>query len=156
MRFASRTASSTVRTDCDRGGLRCHGGPDALLMDALAELHERSGVEPQVRNVAAHRLLDDRLSGRPEGGPLTADDKAFQLLVEVEVWIFNDEVVDQPDGQFACGKPDGLVIVGIDHVVAAALTLHLPRLAPAHVVADGLLQLQCHMLGDMTDPRSLA
>ena len=72
--------------------------------------------------------------------------------MEVEVWIFSDEVVDQPDGQFAGSKPDRLVVVGIDHVVTAALPLYLPRLAAAHVVADLLLQLQCHMLGDMTDP----
>src|SRR5207342_3672081 len=108
-------------------------------MDSLAELHERGGVEPQIRNVAAYGLLDDRLGGRAESGPLAAYDEPLQLFVEVEVWILGDQMVDQPDGQLARCQPDRFVIVGVDHVVAAMLALDLPRLSPAHVVADGLL-----------------
>ena len=139
----------------NRGRLRGHRGPNPFLMDSLAELHERGGVEPQIGNVAAHRLLDDRLGGRPESGPLAADDEPLQRLVEVEVRIGDDQVVDQPDGQLAGGQPDRLVVVGVDHVVAATLALDLPGLAAAHVVADGLLQLQRHVLGDVANPGAL-
>ena len=66
-----------------------------------------------------------------------------------------DQVVDQPDGELAGGEPDRLVDVGVDHVVAAVLALDLPGLAAPHVVADRLLQLQCHVLGNMADPGAL-
>ena len=92
---ATRTACSAVRTDSDRGtgrpadreqpggqllvagdvdgerrGLRRHGRADALLVDALAELHQRVLVEPQPRDVAGHGLVEDRLRRRPERGAL--------------------------------------------------------------------------------------
>ena len=144
-------AMSTATEEC----LGRHGGPDPLLVDALAELDQRRGVQPEVRDVPADRLVDDRLGGRPERGPLAADDEPLQLRLEVELRIRLDQVVDQPDGQLAGGEPDRLVVVGVDHVVAAALALDLPGLAAAHVVADRLLQLQGHVLGDVADPGAL-
>jgi hypothetical protein len=67
----------------------------------------------------------------------------------------DDQVVDQPDGELTGGKPYRLVVVGVDHVVAPALALYLPGLTAAHVVADGLLQLQRHMLGYVANPGAL-
>ena len=45
------------------------------------------GVEPQIGDVAAYGLVDDRLGGRAERGPLAAYDEPLQLFVEVEVRI---------------------------------------------------------------------
>ena len=124
-------------------------------MHSLAELDERRAIQPQVGNVAADRFLDDGLGGRPESGSFAADDEPLQLLVEVELRIGDDQMVDQPDGQFTSGEPDRLVVVGVDHVVAATLALHLPGLAAPHVVAHRLLQLQSDVLGNMADPGAL-
>jgi hypothetical protein len=119
---------------------------------ALAELNQRRGIEPQIGNVPADRLLDDRLGGGTECRPLAADDEPLQLGLEVELGIRGDQIVDQPDRQLAGRQPDRLVVVGVDHVVARALALDLAGLAASHVVADGLLQLQRHMLGHVPDP----
>ena len=64
-------------------------------------------------------------------------------------------MVDQPDGELTSGEADRLVVVGVDHVVAAVLALDLPGLTASHVVANSLLQLQCHVLGNMADPGAL-
>jgi cyanophycin synthetase len=66
-------------------------------------------------------------------------DELLERFVEVEARVGDNQVVDQPDGELTGGQPDRLVVVGEDHVVAAALTLYLPGLAPTHVVADRLL-----------------
>src|SRR4029453_12915852 len=101
------------------------------------------------------RLLHDRLGRRPECSPLTADDEMLQGLVEIEVRVRDDQVINQPDGELTSGKPHRLVVVGVDYVVAAALAFYLPGLATADVVADGLLQLQRHMLGYVAHPGAL-
>src|SRR5215211_4099461 len=145
MRLASRTVSSRLRTDCDRGTgspaadssvrvsslpgdvdcyrrrLRSHSGPDPFLMNPLAELDQRRGVEPQIGYVAADRLLHDRLGRRPERGPLPAHDEILEGFVEVEIRVRDDQVVDQPDRELTGAKPYRLVVVGVDHVVASAL-----------------------------------
>ena len=75
-----------VRRDVDGDGRRPRGhrGPDALLMDALAELDEGVAVEPDVRDVAARGLVDERLRGRPERLPLRQPDEPLELGQEVE------------------------------------------------------------------------
>ena len=141
--------------DRDRGGLRRHRRPDPLLMHSLAELDQGGRVQPEVGDVPAHRLLDDGLGGRAERGPLAPHDEPFELGLEVEVRIRPNQVVDQLDRELAGRQTDRLVVVGVDHVVAAALALHLAGLAAPHVVADRLLQLQSDMLGDMAQPGAL-
>ncbi len=71
--------------DGDRRRLRRHGRPDALLVDALAELDEAVTVEADVRDVAADRLVDERLGRRAEGLPLGEADEAFELGEQVEL-----------------------------------------------------------------------
>ena len=112
-------------------------------------------VQPQVGDVPADRLLDDGLGGRAERRPLAPDDEPLQLGLEVEVRIGRDQVVDQLDRELAGGQPDRLVVVGVDHVVASALALHLAGLAAAHVVANRLLQLQGDVLGHVAEPGAL-
>ena len=53
-------------------------------MDAVPELDERVAVEPDERDVAADRLVDERLGRRPEGLPLGEADEALHLGREVE------------------------------------------------------------------------
>ena len=65
--------------DADRRCLRRHRRPDPLLVDALAELDERVAVEADERDVAAGRLVEDRLGRRPEGRPLGEADQPLQL-----------------------------------------------------------------------------
>ena len=126
-----------------------------LRVDALAELHERVLVEPDPRDVAGDRLVEDRLGRRAERGALGAQDEVVELLLEVEVGVGLDEVVDQPDGEPAGREPDLLVDVAVDDVVAALLALHLTGLAAPDVVADHLLEREGDVLGDVAEPGAL-
>ena len=56
VRFLSRAMSTAMPGRAGR-----HRRPDALLVDALAELDERVAVEADVRDVAARGLVEDRL-----------------------------------------------------------------------------------------------
>jgi len=89
--------------DGDRRGRRGHRGPDPLGVDALAELHEGVLVEPDPRDVAGHRLVEDRLGRGAEGGALGAQDEGLELLVPVELGVRLDEVVDQAYGELGGG-----------------------------------------------------
>ena len=70
--------------DADGRGQRGHRRPDPLLVDAVAELDERVAVEPDERDVAADRLVDERLRRRPERLPLGEPDEPLHLRREVE------------------------------------------------------------------------
>ena len=65
---------------CPRG----HRRADPLLVDAVAELDERMAVEPDERDVAAHRLVDQRLRRWPERPPFGERDQLLELVGEVE------------------------------------------------------------------------
>ena len=108
----------------DAGRPRGHRRPDPLLVDALAELDERVAVEPDVRDVAAGGLVEDRLGRRPERLPLGEQDEPLELGHEVDRdrrVVRGDEVVDEGDGDLAGLDPDVLLAVLVDHVVAAVL-----------------------------------
>ena len=136
-------------------GPRGHGGPDALGVHALAELDQGVLVQPDPRDVAADRLLEDRRGRRSEGHPLGPPQEEVQLLGEVEALLRLHQVVEQADGQLAGGEADPLVGVGVDDVVDPAAALDLTGLAPAQVVAGLLLQLQRDVLGDVAEPGAL-
>ncbi len=141
--------------DRDRGGLRRHRRPDPLGVHALTELHQGVLVEPDPRDVAGDRLVDDRLRGRAERGPLGTLDEGLELGLPVEVRVALHEVVDQAYGEPAGRQADLLVDVAVDDVVDAGAALHLPRLAPPDVVADDLLERQRAVLGDVAEPGPL-
>ena len=61
-----------------------HRRPDPLLVDALAQLDEAVPVEADVRDVAAGRLVEQRLGGGAEGEPLGEPDEVLELGCEVE------------------------------------------------------------------------
>ena len=113
-----RSLSEATSTAID-AGLRGHRGPDPLLVDALAELDQGVLVEPDPRDVAGDRLVEDRLGRRAERRALGAQDERLELRVEVELRVGLDEVVDQAYGEPAGGQPDVLVDVAVDDVVAA-------------------------------------
>ena len=142
----------------DRGGLRGHRRPDPLLMDALPELDEAVPVEPDVGDVAACRLVEDRLGRRPERRLLGQPDQALHLGHEVDCdgrVVGRDEVVDQGDGDLAGLDPDGLLAELVDHVVLAG-DAGAPRLAMADVGAGEVLELERDVLADVAGPRPLA
>ena len=98
------------------------GGPDALLVRAVAELDEGAPrIEAQHGDAAPLRLGDDGAGGGAEGEPLRQpDDLLFQLANEVEVRLgVVDEVVEQARGQLAGGDADVFLGIGVDDVVDA-------------------------------------
>ena len=149
-----------VRRDIDRDRRRPRGHrrADPLLVDAVAELDERMAVEPDERDVAAHRLVDQRLRRRPERPPFGERDQLLELDGEVEQVGRvgrRDEVVDEPDGHDPGADPDLLLAVLVDAVVEAGR----PRgagLAVADVGAGQVLELERDVLGDVTHPRPVA
>ena len=144
--------------DADRRGQRGHRRPDALLVDAVAELDQRVAVEPDERDVAADRLVDQRLGGRPERLPLGEPDEALHLGREVEEDIGvvgGDEVVDQRDRHPAGLETDRLLAVFVDAVVLAGRAGR-PGLAVADVGAGQVLELERDVLGDVARPRPVA
>ena len=81
-------------------------------MDAVPELDQRMAVKPDEWDVAADRLVDERLGGRPERLLLGEPDEPLHLRGEIEedrriVW--RHEVVDQPDGHLARLEADRLL-----------------------------------------------
>ena len=65
-RVEEAVGEALVRRDIDgdAGCPRGHRRPDPLLVDALAQLDKRVTVEPNVWDVAAGRLVEDRLGRR--------------------------------------------------------------------------------------------
>ena len=115
-------------------------------------------VEPDERDVAAHRFVDQRLGRRPERPPFGERDELLELDGEVEeVGRIGrrDEVVDEPDRHDPGTDPDLLLAVLVDAVVEAGR----PRgsgLAVADVGPGQVLELERDVLGDMTHPRPVA
>ena len=87
-------------------------------------------VEPDVRDVATDRLVDEGLGGRPERLPLRQPDEPLQLGQEVEVGrdVGLDEVVDEVDRDPAGLDADLLLAVFVDDVVLADRAA--PRVLP--------------------------
>ena len=124
----------------------------------MPELDERMAVEPDERDVAAHRLVDEGLRGRPEGLPLGEADEPFELRGEVEEdlrVVRGDEVVDERDGHLAGLEADLLLAVLEDAVVLAGRAGRA-RLAVADVGPREVLELEGDVLGDVAHPRPLA
>ena len=136
-------------------GHRC---PDPLLVDTLAQLHEAVPVQPDVGDVPARRLVQERLRGRAEGEPLREADQVLQLRDGVEGVVRvpgRDEVVDEADGQASGLDPDLLLAVLEDDVVAAVVA-GAARLAVADVRAGEVLELQRQVLGHVAGPGAVA
>ena len=144
--------------DPDRRGQRGHRRPDALLVDAVPELDERMAVEPDERDVAADRLVDERLGGRPERLLLGEPDEPLHLRGEVEevVRIVGcHEVVDQRHRHPARFEADRLLAVFVDAVVLTDRSRRA-RLAVPDVGPGQVLELERHVLGDVAHPRPVA
>ena len=72
------SALSDAMSTAMRRRARGHRRADALLVDALAELHQAVAVEPDPRDVARDRLVDDRLRRGPERRALRDADEALE------------------------------------------------------------------------------
>ena len=135
-----------------------HRRADPLLVEALSELHEAEPVEPDVRDVAAGGLVEQRLGRRPERQPLGEPDQLLHLGHQVERHggvARRDEVVDEADGRLAGLDADLFLAVLEDHVVPAVLA-GAAGLAVADVRAGEVLELERDVLRDVPDPRALA
>jgi hypothetical protein len=153
-----RQALVRCDVDPDRRCLRRHRRPDALLVDALAELHEGVAIEPDVGDVAARRLIEDRLGAWAECLALGEQDEPLELAHEVDRdrWVVRgDEVIDEGNGDLAGLDPDVLLAVLVNDVVAAVLA-GAARLAVADVRAGEVLELERDVLGDVAHPRAVA
>ena len=127
-------------------------------MDAVPELDERVAVEPEERDVAADRLVDERLGRRPERLPLGEPDEALHLGREIEEElgvVRRDEVVDERDGHPAGLQPDRLLAV-LEDAVVLPVRARGARLAVADVGAGQVLELERHVLGDVAHPGPVA
>ena len=159
-RIEQSVGQALVRRDVDADGrrLRGHRGPDPLLVDAVAELDERVAVQADERDVAADRLVDERLRRRPERLPLGEPDEALELGREVEEdlgVVGGDEVVDERDRHPPGLEADRLLAVLVDAVVLAVLAGGA-RLAVADVGAGEVLELERDVLGDVAGPGAVA
>ena len=144
--------------DADRRRLRGHRRADPLLVDAVAELDQRVAVEADERDVAADRLVDERLRGRAERAALGHPDERLELGREVEEdrgVVRCDQVVDQPDGHDAGLEPDHLLAV-LEDAVVLPVRAGRAGLAVADVGAGEVLELERDVLGDVARPRPLA
>ena len=127
-------------------------------MDAVPELDERVAIEPEERDVAADRLVDERLGRRAERLSLGEADQALHLGCEIEEElgvVRRDEVVDERDGHPAGLQPDRLLSVFEDAVVLPDRAGRA-RLAVAHIGTGQVLELERDVLGDVPHPGPLA
>ena len=102
---------------------------NALLELAMTELHQRVVVEPDPRNVAILRGLNQRTGRRAEFLALCHQDEALQLVGKIEfgvelvfdlrLEVVGQEMHQQPDRQLPGLEPDIALMVLIDEVVLA-------------------------------------
>ena len=127
-----------------------HGGLDASLVDAMAQLHVAVLVEPDVRDVPGGRLIDD-------GAGRGAQEVVLPYLLEpvddgrqVHILPLGDGL-DDVDGGPAGGHAHLLVTVSEHHVVDAIL-LGVQGLAEPYVGSGKALQLDGHVLCHVAKP----
>jgi hypothetical protein len=130
-----------------------HRGADPLLVLALTELHEGLLVQPDERDVATRRLVEDRLGRGAERSLLGEPDQRFEFSEQVELRVRRDEVIDEPDGDAPGGQPDLLLPIPVDHVVAPRRA-RSSGLSPVDLRAGLSLQLDRDVLGDVPGPRA--
>ncbi len=141
--------------DAQRAGLAGHGGADALLVDAVAQLHQRLLVQADGRDVAQGGLVQDGLGRRAERRALGQQDQLLELDAEVEVRLRRDQVVDQPHRQAPGRQAHALLAERVDDVVLPRLA-GAAGLAAADLGAGLALQLQRDVLGHVAQPGALA
>ncbi len=123
-------------------------------MDAVAELHERMTIQPDERDVATDRLVDECLGGWPECLSLGQPDEALHLGREVEEdgrVVGSHQVVDQRDRHPPGLEPDRLLAV-LEDAVVLAVRAGGSGLAVADVRACEVLEFERDVLGDMAGP----
>ena len=140
-----------VDGQCRRAGR--HGRADAALELALPELDQRLLVQSDPGDVAAHRLVDERLGGGPERPLLRKTDQVLQGDQEVESLLRLDQVVDQPGGELPRLESHLLLAVVVDDVVLTG-GAGGACLAAAGRRAGLALQFDRDVLGDMAEPRA--
>ena len=183
MRLAAATAPSSVSTRSARGTGRPAESSRRLvrlLSEAMStpmadvcevivarircwwtpvpELDQRVAIQPDERDVATDRLIDEGLRGRPERLALGQPDEPLQLRCEVEGErrvVRCHEMVDERDRHPARLEADRLLAVLEDAVVLPVLARR-PGLAVADVGAGEVLELESDVFGDVADPGPVA
>ena len=143
--------------DGDVARLRGDGGLDALLVTAVAELHQAAVVQAQPGDAARLGGADQRAGRRAELPALGEGDEVVEMRLEVERLVAarpelgREEVLDEPERQLPRGLADALLLVLVDHVVQAGLA-GPARLAEAHLGAAEVLHLDGDVLEDVAEP----
>jgi hypothetical protein len=156
-----------------RGAPR-HRRPDALLVFAVAQLHQTLVVQPDRRNAAAARFVHDGLRARSQRQSFRHPNQRVQFLGVVErldvpivVFVVGQQVQPRDAAQFlwqqmlnqsqreATGlQPDALLQKGVHDIIFALFAPRGAGLAVGHVDARQRLQFDGDMLGDVSQPRS--
>ena len=108
-------------------------------------------VQPDVGDVPARRLVEDGLGRGAEGGPVGQQHQALQLGDEVEGGVGLNQVIEQTDRQLPGRDADLFLVIAVDDVVIARRA-GPPRLAPGGGRTGLALELERHVLGDVTHP----
>ena len=141
--------------DSQPGGLGRDGGANPLLMDSLAQLDQGVLVYTQVGDVPGGCLVDDRLSGGPEGDSVRCVDQLLDTFAELQVdLVGGNKMVDDVHCEVAGLECNFLIAVAVDHVVPA-MDPRPPGLSPVDGGTGIALQLQSDVLGDMARPGAL-
>jgi hypothetical protein len=150
-----------VGRDLDRDvpRLRGDGRPDALLVAAVAELHERLVVEADPRDVAPLGGADQRARRRAELPALGEGDQLVERLLEVEARghegagreVRREQRVQQVEREVAGGLADALLLVLVDDEVLA-LRAGPAGLAEGDLGAREHLDLDRYVLEHVAEP----
>ena len=150
------------KLDGDVRGTARHRGLDALLVLAVAELHQRLVVQAQPRDAALLGRRDQRCRG---GSQCTALREADELVARLRPapalrhgvlrpQLLRQQRAQQPQRQFAGGDALVALLVLIDHGIDAR-PAGASRLAEGHLLAGDVLQFQRDVLQYVAQPRPL-
>ena len=135
---------------------------DALLILAVAELHERLIVEPQPRNAARFRRTHQRCGRRSERAALREADEVVARFRPAPAFghragraqRLGQQRAQQPQAELAGGDAFVALRVFVDDGVDAGLA-GAARLAERDFLARDVLQLDGDVLEHVAEPRAL-
>ena len=141
-----------------------HRGLDALLVLAVAKLHERLFVQTQPRDVAFFRRFHQRGSGRAERTALRIADEGIARFRPVPVLghaafgleFLRQQRAEQAQGQFAGFDAFFALRIFVHDRIHAGLAVDAARLAEGDVFAGDVLQFDGDVFEHMAQPGAVA
>ena len=150
--------------DRDMGGLAGDGGLDALLVLAVAELHQRLVVQPQPGDAALLGRAHQRGGGRPQCATLGVADEVVARRFPVPVRrhaaggadAFGQQRAQQAQRQFARGDAFLTLGVFVDDGVDARSAVDAAGLAEGDVLAGDVLEFDRNVFQHVAQPGAFA